>query len=102
MPARGSAESRPRRRLYPANAGIRFQCYKSRCGTERCRRSCPGARAERFHRDRLREAGNAYPVDNPATLPIENPAGAGLFLSRSVSRVLIAVARQTATANVSP
>lgn len=39
----------------------------------------PGARAERFHKDRLREAGNAYPVKNPATRPIEKPRRSGAF-----------------------
>ena len=37
------------------------------------------ARAERFHRNRLRDAGNPYPVKNPATRHIEKPRVSGAF-----------------------
>jgi hypothetical protein len=39
----------------------------------------PGARAERFHRDRPFQVIYVYPVKNPATRTIEKPRRSGAF-----------------------
>lgn len=48
----------------------------------------PGARPERFHRDRPFPIIYSYPVKNPATDPIENPRRSEAIRSGSISPTL--------------
>ena len=61
--------------------------WRRRRGASRRRPREPGARAERFHRDRRRSCRSAV-TSLPASRPIEKPRIAGLFRSRPVSRIL--------------